>query len=138
MTIVLVTVFLALIAVLVINLWRLLPNSTRRCIGIITAGAVAVALLLAIGFAGANALAEETTRHWATIEYVAPVIVDGKPKLEVAFNIEGEIYCGYWQPEKPWDTFSVTQDYWVDLWHDEVINFGTEGGETEDDPNNPV
>lgn len=63
MTLILVALFITLVGILSVTLWRMLPVSARRVIartfGIIIAGTVAVALLLAIGFAGANALADQ-------------------------------------------------------------------------------
>ena len=56
---ILIFLFMSLVTVLATTLWRLLPTGTRRCICIIVAGTVATALLLAIGFAGANALADQ-------------------------------------------------------------------------------
>lgn len=93
-------VIMAILLIVAVALFlSLLPKQVRRTIGIIVLGAVCTAVLLGIGFAGANALAEEVDTVFVDGYSVEAVVVNGEPLLLVTFPYEGEELSFYWEEE---------------------------------------
>lgn len=105
------TVILAIILIAAISiLLSLLPKQVRRTIGIIIFGAICTAVLLGIGFAGANALAEEADTVVIDSYSVEAVVVNGEPLLLVTFLYEKEELSFYWEEEL--DNRSLVVEIW--------------------------
>lgn len=94
-----VTIVSILLVVGFVTMLSLLPRQVRRTIGIIVLGAVCTAVLLGIGFAGANALAEEVDTVVIDGYSVEAIVVNGETLLLVTFPYEGEELSFYWEEE---------------------------------------